>query len=36
MHDVVEKFGNDPDVLSKEERGRFACINDSLGNITAE
>ncbi|GAU67493.1 putative hypothetical protein [Streptomyces sp. NBRC 110611] len=36
MHDVVEKFGNEPDLLNKAERGRFACINDSLGNITAE
>ncbi|MFG2552371.1 hypothetical protein [Streptomyces sp. NPDC048581] len=36
MHDVVEKFGNNTDLISEKDGGALTPMTDSLGNMTAE
>ncbi|GAA2491132.1 PPE domain-containing protein [Streptomyces thermolineatus] len=36
MHDVVEKFGTNTDLISAKDETPWASMNDSLGNMTAE
>ncbi|MFD8587946.1 hypothetical protein ACFV1B_00045 [Streptomyces sp. NPDC059637] len=36
MHDVVEKFGTNTDLISAKDETPWASMNDSLGNMTAD
>ncbi|MFF4059288.1 hypothetical protein ACFYZ8_21445 [Streptomyces sp. NPDC001668] len=36
MHQVVDKFGSDPSLISEKDNGPLAPLADSLGNMTAE
>ncbi|WP_405555659.1 hypothetical protein OHV08_17515 [Streptomyces canus] len=36
MHQVVAKFGENPDLISEKDDGPLAPMADSLGNMTAE
>ncbi|MFB7291944.1 hypothetical protein [Actinacidiphila glaucinigra] len=36
MHDVVDRFGNDPGLISLKDGGALSPMTDSLGNMTAE
>ncbi|MET8080393.1 DUF6571 family protein [Streptomyces sp. NPDC005303] len=36
MHQVVDKFGSDPSLISEKDNGPLTAMSDSLGNMTAE